>query len=309
MKPRCILPGRTYLLTRRCQDRRYFLRPSKTTNAIVQYAMARAFELVDVRVHAYVFMSNHMHLVLTDVDAGLPNFMQELDREIARAVGASIGRWNGFWESTRSYAPVELLDANAILDAMVYTIANPVAAGLVASAERWPGITSARTPWGREMVFMRPATNYYAKSTQPRSCSLALSPPPGWAPDELEELAMARVREIEQKTAAELAKAQRSFMGEQAILIQDPHDAPTSWEQRRGLKPRFASKDRWARIEAAQRNADWLEAHEEARLRASEGDRGVVFPAGTWAMCRFFGYESEPPADSTPKKKARDEAA
>jgi hypothetical protein len=34
------VPGTTYLVTRRCSERRFFLRPSAVTNAIFLYALA-----------------------------------------------------------------------------------------------------------------------------------------------------------------------------------------------------------------------------------------------------------------------------
>lgn len=48
------------------------------------------------------------------------------------------------------------------------------------------------------------------------------------------------------------------------MLRQNPYDSPTSWEKRRGRNPTFASRDKWARIEAAQRNLGWLWAYKAA---------------------------------------------
>jgi putative transposase len=43
---RRVLPGQTYLVTRRCSERRFFLRPSTVTNAIFLYALAVAARLL-----------------------------------------------------------------------------------------------------------------------------------------------------------------------------------------------------------------------------------------------------------------------
>ena len=61
--PRQVLPGATYLVTRRCTQRQFLLRPSAQTNAILLYCLARAAGLYGVEVHAYCFLSNHYHLV------------------------------------------------------------------------------------------------------------------------------------------------------------------------------------------------------------------------------------------------------
>jgi len=56
---------------------------------------------------------------------------------------------------------------------------------------------------------------------------------------------------------------------------------------RRQLSPRVASKNKWRRIEALQRNKAWLAAYRAAfaRLRAGFGD--AVFPAGTYELFRL----------------------
>jgi putative transposase len=59
--PRQILPGAIYLVTRRCAQRQFFLRPSKTTNEVFLYLLAVAARRFGVVVHAYCVLSNHFH--------------------------------------------------------------------------------------------------------------------------------------------------------------------------------------------------------------------------------------------------------
>lgn len=59
--PRQILPGTTYMVTRRCSERRFFLRPSALTTAIFRYLLAVAASRYNVLVHAYCVMSNHCY--------------------------------------------------------------------------------------------------------------------------------------------------------------------------------------------------------------------------------------------------------
>ena len=40
--PRAILPGRRYLITRRCSERRFLMRPDRETNNAFVYCMALA---------------------------------------------------------------------------------------------------------------------------------------------------------------------------------------------------------------------------------------------------------------------------
>jgi len=90
--PRQILPGTVYLITRRCSERRLFLRPSALTDAIFLYVLAVAARLHRVEVHALCVLSNHYHVLVTDREARLPAFMQYLDSLVARAINASLGR-------------------------------------------------------------------------------------------------------------------------------------------------------------------------------------------------------------------------
>ena len=59
---------------------------------------------------------------------------------------------------------------------------------------------------------------------------------------------------------------------------------------RRGLSPRVACKNTWARIEALQRNQAFIDRYREARADHLAG-REAIFPAGTWWLHRFAGVK------------------
>src|SRR5690349_5667955 len=129
--PRQVLPGTTYLVTRRCAQREFMLRPSnRTTNPVFMYLLAFAARRYGIQVHAFCVMSNHFHLIVTDPHARLPAFHQLLDALVARALNAALGRWEAFW-APNSYSAVRLESADDIVDKAAYVLANPVAAGLV----------------------------------------------------------------------------------------------------------------------------------------------------------------------------------
>ena len=94
--PRQILPGKPHLVTRRCSERRFFLKPTQRTNELLLYVLAVAARRYGVLVHAFCVLSNHLHLILTDQHANLPAFMQYFDSLVARAINASLGRFEGF---------------------------------------------------------------------------------------------------------------------------------------------------------------------------------------------------------------------
>jgi REP element-mobilizing transposase RayT len=89
--PRMITKGASYLVTRRCTQRQFLLRPSAETNRIFVYCLAYAAKQTGVEIHGLVVMSNHWHGVVTDPEARLPEFLQILHRLIAAATNALLG--------------------------------------------------------------------------------------------------------------------------------------------------------------------------------------------------------------------------
>lgn len=123
------MPGRTYLVTRRCTQRQFLLRPSRRTNQLVRYCLAVAAHKTRVQLHAVCFMSNHWHGVVTDPFARLPEFLEHFHRLLAKAQNASLGRWENLWSSDKT-SVVLLVSDQDVLEKMAYTMANLLKAAL-----------------------------------------------------------------------------------------------------------------------------------------------------------------------------------
>src|SRR6185295_147507 len=94
-----------------------------------------------VIVHGYVTMSTHVHLVVTDVEGRLPSFVAMFHRLVAMATKV-LRKWDGaVWDAAQT-SYVRLETREAVLDKLAYVIANPVADGLVRTANEWPGAKS-----------------------------------------------------------------------------------------------------------------------------------------------------------------------
>jgi REP element-mobilizing transposase RayT len=294
--PRQVLPGKTYLVTRRCSQRQFLLRPSKITNAIFLYVLGVAARRFGVRVHAFCVLSNHFHLVVTDPDARLPAFEQYLDSLVARAVNASLGRWETFWAPS-SYSAVVLASASDILDKTAYVLANPVAAGLVRRGEDWPGVWSAPERIGASIGANRPKVFFRENGYMPETVELFLDVPPGFADaaDFRRRLAAA-LAASEDRAARELASERRGFVGAAKVLAQPPTARPASDEPRRNLKPRVAARDKWKRIEAVVRLVQFVDSYREAWRARRDGVAGVLFPAGTYLLRVVHGVPCAAPA-------------
>jgi REP element-mobilizing transposase RayT len=287
------LPGTIAFVTRRCSERRFFLRPSRATNEILLYVLALAAQRYHVLVHAFCVLSNHVHLVVTDVEGCLPAFMQYLDSLVARAVNASLGRFEGFWASDGSYSAVEPIDPSDVLAKIAYVLANPVAAGLVKRGADWPGLWTAPEQIGTtRLAVRRPKEFFDPKGYLPETLELELTLPPGFAsPDGFRSQLAAAVRELEEKHRQEFATQGRRFLGTARVLAQSPFARPAPGEPRFGLKPRVAARDKWRRIEALFRIKSFQQRYRDARASWCSGVHDVVFPAGTYLMRIMYGVQ------------------
>lgn len=281
--PRQVLPNTTYLVTRRCAQRQLLLRPSAVTSQIFLYVLAVAAKRFDIQVHAYCVLSNHFHAIITDVDARLPKFEQYLDSLVARAMNSFLGRWESFWAPS-SYSAVTLLEPSDVIDKAAYVLANPVAAGLVRSGREWPGLWSAPELIGGDVIQVaRPEHFFRRKGPMPRFAELQLTPPPGF--ESAEDFRAQLTKSLERhegRAILEVESQGRKFLGARRIERQDPRSRPSGGEPRRRLNPRIAGRDRWKRIEALSRLVGFLRAYRDARRAMQNGERGVVFPAGTY---------------------------
>ena len=137
--PRCVLAGTTYLVTRRCIGRRFLLRPDRAFNELFVYCLGLAAQERGLRLHALCVMSNHYHLVLTDVRGALPEFMRALNRAVAMSVKRLRGWDEVVFEPNVPYSAVALSGTAEMLDKAAYTVLNPVSAELVQAQRIGPG--------------------------------------------------------------------------------------------------------------------------------------------------------------------------
>ena len=288
--PRQILAGSSYLVTRRCAQRQLLLKPSRAVNWIFKYVLAVAAERYGVLVHAYCVLSNHFHLVVTDPRAHLPLFEQFLDSLVARALNAIYGRWENLW-APASYSAVRLETPDDIVDKVVYTLANPVAARLVEHGSDWPGLWSAPERMGGEAeVVERPDFFFKPDGTMPEKAHLRLVIPPAFKEaEEFRQRVVSTLDEGERTIARERKEKGWTFLGVGRVLAQKHTDRPGDAEPRRGLNPRVAAKDKWRRIEALGRLVSFLRDYREALAKLRSGVRDAVFPAGTYQLRVLYG--------------------
>jgi putative transposase len=98
--------------------------------------LAEAAEANHLAVHAYVLMTNHVHLLVTPGAAdSLPRTMQSLGRRYVRAINARYRRSGTLWEGRYRAAPVETEEY--FIACCRYIELNPVRAHMVAHPRQY----------------------------------------------------------------------------------------------------------------------------------------------------------------------------
>ncbi len=278
------------MITRRCLEQTFLLRPSPIANELFRYILAVAVKRHGIRLHAYCVLSNHFHLVLTDVEGKLPAFEQYLDSLVARAFNALHNRSDYFW-SAGSYSAATLVRPADVLDKAAYVLANPVAAELVRTGSEWPGLWSAPERIGGDAVTAhRPQGFFRQDGPMPATAALELVCPPGFeSADAFRAELVASVKEREADVARRMEREGRSFAGPQHVLAEDPHKRSAPSEPKRALDPHLACKDPPTRMEAIRRLKEFRAAYRAAWRAFARGVRDALFPHGTYRMRVMWG--------------------
>jgi putative transposase len=279
------------MVTRRCTQRQFLMRPdAETTNAFV-YCLALAANRANVQVIAFLAHSNHHHTIVLDTDGRMPEFLEALHKLFAKHQNALRGRWENFWASEAT-SLVELPEPEDILAKMTYALGNPVKDHLVERADQWPGATSLRANLDGEALHAhRPRHFFRPDGRQPKSVTLTCARPPGFeklAPDEWRARLENGLRAVEAAAAKQRRTRRLHLPGPDQVLRLRPTDCPSSQEPRRQLSPRVAGVNKWARIEALQRNKAFLAAYQAARILWQAG-LDAIFPIGTYWLRCFAG--------------------
>ena len=251
MLPRQVLPNQFYLITRRCTQRQFLLRPDDETNNAFTYCLIEAAQRCQIDVLLPCAMSNHYHAVIFDRWGRYPEFMEHFHKIFARSQNALRGRWENFWSSEQACV-VQLVDRQDVIDKLVYTATNPVKDHPVDRVHHWPGVNGLRALLtSRPLRARRPQHFFRRDGAMPEAVELRLILPPELGPETavLEELRQ-RVAAVEEAMAVERQRTGRRVLGRRAVLQQSWRAQPQSTEPRRNLRPRVAARSQWSRIEA-----------------------------------------------------------
>jgi len=288
------------MITRRTSERRMFLKPGPAVTAMFLYLLAWAAGLHGVQVLCAYVGSTHYHLVVYDPNGRVSCFCERLNSMLARALNY---RWQrvkaAFWDN-QELNLVRLVDADAVIDKASYCAANPTQDGVLEAPSDWPGVWLTAADLGKTMTFKRPKTKFFGKrSKMPLEVSMTLQLPPMLAHLTPEEYTTRHDTALQSKVDAAVAErraANKRFLGLEK-LAKTRHTRRARKREKSGaantIRPRIACSCLQGRIQALLELKAFDAAYTKARKRFADGERDVVFPAGTYQLRLLFGVRVE----------------
>ncbi len=117
--------------------------------ALYRHWLAESAARYGCAIHAYVLMTNHVHLLLTPKEKdSLPRMMQSLGRRYVRAINDAWNRSGTLWEGRYRAAPVD--GDNYFFRCCQYIELNPVRAGMVKHPRDYPWSSYCAHALGRD---------------------------------------------------------------------------------------------------------------------------------------------------------------
>ncbi len=287
-------PKRIFEITVRCIQGRFLLRPSPECNRRMLGVIARSLEVCGGHVELYLAggTSNHMHFIVGVTDADWKaRWKSHVLTNLSKEIG-DLHDWPGPMFERRA-RDIPILDDDALVDRLVYTLAQSVKEGLVGAWDEWPGpdwvgaVTRGdalegawydRTRWHRLRRRWhgagegRGAAPCLADVAERKTVDLAV--PPMWR-----HLDEAQVREQWRELAGialERFPPPEKVLGRAGVLAMHPHHRPM--RSKRSPAPKVHTTCRRLRATWLAGYAAFVDAYRAALQRLREGWVDVGFP-------------------------------
>lgn len=293
-KPRFLVPGATYKLTRRCSERRCFLAPGQPwLKGLFVYLLAVLAKKHGILIHSVCVMSNHWHVILTDTRGALPLFAAEFHRLTTCYINRKLDRREAMW-SQGSYSLQLLPTLPDVIDDCAYVITNPVAAGCVRLPSLWPGLVTSPSVLCTSFGASRPVGYFQDKGSMPKDATLELCPPPGLEAKDFIGQVRQAVRARISRIASKFRHQKRRFRGASACLKLKVGSVPQGEEKPRRCHPVLKCLDDEARKAVQERFRQFWKRYRRALVDFTAGKPGTAFPFGTFWLRQHLGVHCDP---------------
>jgi hypothetical protein len=293
--PRFVPAGFVVEITAQTVGQRFLLRPSEALNRVILAVLGRALALFPVDLHAFAFMSNHWHALVSVPDGlALSRFVQHVHSNIARAVNSMLGTEGAVF----GRASFIMVGEDAEQDRLRYVLAQGVKEGLVARCTQWPGVHCARALLREEVLVGRwrdgrherqirgggrspgrPGGRAPSNSEVEKTYPIDLVPLPSWRPLD-EGQRYLRVREIMNEIERAAKVAHPVPLGVRGVLARDPFSKPV--EVKRAPAPRIHTHSGELREAFTAEHLAFSEGFLDAAWRLKSGGPAAV-PARAFA--------------------------
>ena len=129
-------PKSPYHVTSRCINKDWFSLPLNQVWPIFTGHLWFVRQVYGLKVHAFILMANHFHLLVTAPEANLSEAMAHLIRESSRDITHEAGRINQTF--ARRFKRTRLDSYFYFMNSYKYIYQNPIRAGLVDRVEVYP---------------------------------------------------------------------------------------------------------------------------------------------------------------------------
>ncbi len=163
--PRPYLPGCAQHIIQRGNNRAACFYDG-TDHSFYLACLKEAAEKYQVALHAFVLMTNHVHLLATPRnETGTPRMMQALGRRYVRYFNHVHRRTGTLWEGRYKSTVVDT--ETYLLRVYRYIELNPVRAGMVEHASEYPWSSYQHNAVGKEIHLITPHAQYQALGNTP----------------------------------------------------------------------------------------------------------------------------------------------
>lgn len=166
--PRLYLPGCAQHIIQRGNNREACFYDESDYKAYLSFLKDVAVKC-EVAVHAFVLMTNHVHMLVTPADEkGVSRLMQAQGRKYVQYINHTYGRTGTLWEGRYKSTVVDA--ESYLLTVYRYIELNPVRAGMVNHASEYPWSSYRYNALGKEIQLITPHDEYLrlGKTTEDR---------------------------------------------------------------------------------------------------------------------------------------------
>jgi REP element-mobilizing transposase RayT len=289
-----------FFVTNRCLEAMFLLRPDDDGECqrICLACLAWAAKKHEVEIFAYVFMSNHFHLLVRALKMNLSAFMRDFQRELASRINRHRNRCGTVFP--RPYDAPKILGDEMFLEKLKYIVNNPCLSDLVRHPKDWPSVSSwqshhtgeagvGRLIDYKELRRLRRKDPSAPREDAMRHDKLELARPPMWADEsdeEVRELVSALVEEQATELQKERARKRNKVIGPTKVKRMAFRHIPQS--PKRSPRVKCLSADAEKKEAYLEERSATVDAYKRAMGRWRNGKSRTRFPPGTFrpGLCR-----------------------